>query len=235
MIILLILILIIILGLIYHFIINTGLIDRIEGFQTNPLQNIIQNLNQNGDIKSQLVKLGSDFGIDVNNVLKNIDLNGLLNNPKLLNAPKNIDKIPKIPTCKFLSSEDTTFTCPTKYNQHMGAMFGAKANSGINCNGHQLQANIAKAIAIVKNGTINKIKLIDSGKYYDKPPKVRILGDGKNAKAYAIIDKNTKTVKKIKISNCGYGYQSSPKIIIGKPNMTIYCHLCCGLDKLRLK
>ena len=235
MIVVVIIILIIIIFLIYHFVIYFGLIDKIEGFQSNPLLDLMKNFNPDKPINEQLIKLGNDYGIDVNNVLKNLDLSSMINNKKILDAPKNINKISKIPICKFMSSENTQFTCPIKYNQHMGAMFGAKANSGINCNGHKLKANTAKAIAIVKDGTISRIKIIDPGKYYNKPPKIRIIGNGKNAKAYSIINKQTNSLKQIKISNCGYGYQSSPKILIGKPNMTIFCHLCCQLDKMRLK
>ena len=74
MIVVVIIILIIIIFLIYHFVIYFGLIDKIEGFQSNPLLDLMKNFNPEKPINEQLIKLGNDYGIDVNNVLKNLDL-----------------------------------------------------------------------------------------------------------------------------------------------------------------
>ena len=131
-------------------------------------------------------------------------------------------------SCRFMPSYSETFTCPEKYSQHLGAVFGAKAHTGISCNGKKFTAETAKAYAIVKDGKIEKIKLISKGTHYFKPPKIKIIGKGHGASAKAVLDLNS-SVKSIKITSPGTGYTSSPKIIIGNPDGYLYCHLCCNL------
>ena len=129
-----------------------------------------------------------------------------------------------------MPSYSESFTCPEKHGDHLGAVFGARAGSGISCNGKKFSAETAKAYAVVRNGQVDRIKLISKGTHYFKAPKVKILGNGRGAKAKAILDDDT-SIKSIKILNKGSSYQSSPKIVIGQPDGYVYCHLCCDLPE----
>lgn len=130
--------------------------------------------------------------------------------------------------CKFFPSYSKGYVCPEKYNSHLGATFSAKSSSGIMCNGKKVRANSCKAYAIVKDRSINQIKIIDHGTGYKRSPKIKIIGNGINAKAKAILDKSG-SVSKIEIINSGQNYTNTPKIKIEKPNGYTYCHLCCNL------
>ena len=146
---------------------------------------------------------------------------------------ENSETIPianKPTNCKFMSSYSESYTCPEKTPTHLGAVFGANASSGISCNGTKIEEDIAVGIPQVKDGKINKIKLISKGSNYDKPPKVKIIGDGSRAKAIAIMDEDT-SIKKIKIINGGENYKNTPKVQIDPPNAHVYCHLCCNLSE----
>lgn len=130
--------------------------------------------------------------------------------------------------CKFFPSYSKGYICPNKYNNHLGATFSAKSKSGLMCNGKKIKANPCKAYAIVKNKSINQIKIIDRGNGYKKPPKIKIIGNGKNARAKGFLDKSG-SVEKIEITNPGQDYTDTPKIKIEGPNGYTYCHLCCSL------
>ena len=133
--------------------------------------------------------------------------------------------------CRFMPSYSESYTCPEKHSSHLGAVFGAKAHSGISCNGKKFTAETAKAYSVIREGKLIKIKLIASGNHYHKPPKVKIMGGGgRGAKARAILaDDNS--IKTIKITSQGEGYTSSPKIIISNPDGFVYCHLCCNMPE----
>jgi len=144
---------------------------------------------------------------------------------------KNLDKIikPHNTECKFMSSFSESYNCPENYSSHLGAVFGAKASSGISCNGKQVKAERAKAYCIVRDGGVEKIKLTSNGNNYHNIPKIVIRGgNGKGAKARAVLDNDT-SIKSIKILHKGSGYTQTPKIIISKPDGHVYCHLCCSL------
>ncbi len=129
-----------------------------------------------------------------------------------------------------MPSYSESLSCPEKYPDHLGAVFGAKAASGMSCNGKKIHAERAKAYAVVRDGKIVKIKLISKGTHYFKTPKVKIIGKGHGAMARAILDDDN-TIKHIKVVNPGIGYHNSPKIIIDEPNGYVYCHMCCHLPK----
>lgn len=137
-------------------------------------------------------------------------------------------EMPKI-KCKFMPSYSESFNCPERHSNHLGAVFGAKASSGLNCNGKNIVGERAKAYAVVRDGKITKIKLISKGSHYLTAPKIKILGNGQGASARAILDTNN-TVKAIKITNPGVNYLNSPKIIISNPDGYVYCHLCCNVN-----
>ena len=151
--------------------------------------------------------------------------------PKKKKLPKGDKLVENDKTnCRFMPSYSESFSCPEQYSSHLGAVFGAKAHTGISCNGKKFSAETAKAYAVVRDGKLEKIKLISKGNHYHKPPKVKIIGKGKGAKARAILDSDN-SIKNIKITNPGQGYMSSPKIIISNPDGYVYCHLCCNLPE----
>ena len=60
--------------------------------------------------------------------------------------------------------------------------------------------------------------------HYSKVPRVYIRGLGKGARASAKIS-NGKVIA-INLINGGSGYNSTPTIIIEKPQVNIHCNLC---------
>ncbi len=166
----------------------------------------------------------------------NIDLNEV-ENSKCSKAASQLklparDKVSKShkTTCRFVPSYSESLTCPEHHPDHLGAVFGSKAASGMSCNGKRITAERAKAYAIVRDGKIDRIKLIAKGTHYFKEPKVKIIGKGHGAQARAVLD-NDNSIKYIRVISRGEGYHSSPNIIIGQPNGYVYCHMCCNLPK----
>ena len=72
---------------------------------------------------------------------------------------------------------------------------------------------------------MKSIRVIDGGEKYSDTPKVYIRGVGKNARAMAHI-KEGKVIE-IEVVSPGTGYISTPAVIIEKPNVVVYCNLCC--------
>ena len=96
------------------------------------------------------------------------------------------------------------------------------------CNGKKVKTNPCKAYAILKKNSIEGVKIIDKGSGYKKSPKIKIIGNGKNAELKAILDKSG-SINRIEIINPGQDYTDTPKIKIEGPNGYTYCHLCCSL------
>jgi len=140
--------------------------------------------------------------------------------------PKKQSGMP-LSKCRFIKSKSKKFKCPKKYPFSTGARFGTRGDS-IQCGKRDKNSknNIqAEAIAEINNGSITKIVVTQKGSNYTKPPKIKIVGDGRYATAYAKIKKGK--VYKIIIKKKGKKYTSSPSIEIEKPQGYLYCHLCC--------
>ena len=185
------------------------------------------NLNNLSGQTSNLSMVSND------NLLNNLDS---INNDKNLKSyikdivqsinTKQLLKNDGNPSCRFYPSFSQNYTCPEKYPSLLGASFSAKAGSGISCNNKKLESDRAKAYAIVRNGRVDKIKLINKGSGYGSAPKVKIRGSGNGAKAKASIDKYG-SISSIKLLHKGQNYSSSPSISIEKPNGLVHCHMCC--------
>ncbi len=126
--------------------------------------------------------------------------------------------------CKFVSSFSNKLKCPTSHPIHTGATFSS-TGSTISCGQENIKVKSAHAIAVVKNGKLDSIKVIDGGEKYSDAPKVYIRGIGKNGRAISHI-KDGK-VEEIEVISPGSGYMSTPAVIIEKPNVVVYCNLCC--------
>jgi len=133
-------------------------------------------------------------------------------------------QIPQNLNCKFVTSFKSTNKCPSNYPIYTGATVSG-LGSNLSCNGNNINAKRASAIAIIKNGSIKNVKIIDSGMHYSKVPRVFFRGLGKGARAVAKI--NNGKVISINLINGGKGYNSTPTIIIEKPQINIHCNLCC--------
>ena len=163
--------------------------------------------------------------------ISNLVQSNLQNNPSIQSNKDNeqILKRKKKIKCKFFPSYSEGFICPDKYSSHLGATFSAKASSGLTCNGKNIKSDRAKAYAIVRNGSIRNIKIINKGSGYQGNPLIKVIGNGKNARLKCDVS-SSGSIKNIEIINRGMGYEATPKIIIEKPNGLIYCHLCCLLE-----
>ena len=143
--------------------------------------------------------------------------------------------------CKYISSYEKEPKCPSTFKNYSGASFGAK-NTELYCNGDIIKNDTAIAEAIVSNGTIKEIKILNKGNNYIKTPNVKIISKkndviwntkngtiqkkGVNAKAEAIVKNNR--IEEIVIKNAGSFYYTEPEIIIDDPDGMVFCHLCCN-------
>ena len=128
--------------------------------------------------------------------------------------------------CRFIESQGNK-KCNSKYSVYTGATFSGKGTN-FQC-GNRINQKSAKAIAVIKDGSIVDTVITDEGAYYSEPPKITINvtdGDSGGGAILKAVILNNK-LKSIKIHNGGVNYNSTPEIIIGKPNMNINCNLCC--------
>lgn len=133
-----------------------------------------------------------------------------------------VNKISK-KKCKFIYSDNTN-KCDKDYPIHTGATFSTLGNS-LTCNDQHIQVKTAKALAIIKDGSIVKVKILEHGTHYTNIPKIYVRGTGINAILKAHIENNK--LSDISIINGGKNYHSTPIIVIEKPNPKIQCNLCC--------
>ena len=141
------------------------------------------------------------------------------NNNKITerNIPDNLK-------CKFVSSFKSTNMCPVDFPVYTGATVSGLGSS-LSCNNKNVSGKRSTALAIIRNGEVDKIKLVKKGSHYSKVPRVYIRGIGSGAKATAKIVKGS--VVSITVVNKGTGYNSTPTVIIEKPQVNIHCNLCC--------
>lgn len=69
----------------------------------------------------------------------------------------------------------------------------------------------AKGELILEDDVVTNIKITDSGKGYNKPPKITIKGSGKDLDTEVILD----SISHIEITDKGRGYGSTPSIDFG--------------------
>lgn len=121
--------------------------------------------------------------------------------------------------------------CPSNHRD-LGnfSITGLENNMSLNC-GNVQNTKPAKAIAEIKNNSVNDIVVIDKGQGFNpsKPPTVKIEGgNGNGASAEAVIDDDG-YLKIIKVIHPGYNYTETPNVMIEAPLMNSSCHLCCKL------
>ena len=165
----------------------------------------------------------------------------IYNSSKVLNIENFIPNQQKNFKCKYISSYDKNPKCPSQFKNYSGATFGAK-NTELYCNGDIIKNDTAIAEAIISNGTIKNIKILNKGNNYIKKPNIKIVSkkndiiwiqkNGKNSKkgvnafAEAVVKDNK--IEEIIIKNAGSFYYKEPEIIIDEPDGMVFCHLCCN-------
>ncbi len=125
--------------------------------------------------------------------------------------------------CKMIATMDIMEKCPSEYSVYSGVNISLP---GVSLCGEVANLVRAEAIANIKDGKLQEIRIINSGNNYIEPPNVIIEGDAR-IKATAVAILKDEKVDKIKITNSGKSYASTPKIIIDKPNKPIICKMCC--------
>ena len=138
--------------------------------------------------------------------------------------PLEMPKMNLFKECNFYSDK-----CPSGFND-----FGSIGLSGLDKNvmlscGNVENTKPAKAIAKIKNNSLEEIIVLDKGHGYnpDKPPAITIVGGkGNGGHAEAIVDDDG-YLKLIKIIHPGNFYTETPNIIIEPPLMNSNCHFCC--------
>lgn len=191
--------------------------------------------NNKVDDSANNMKLGSKVKTPVIDSSKPIDEKAIIDNGgvKPLNMtvqkaqsqpPLNMNNIFNNMTCGFYE------TCPADY-KNMGNLGISGNNVSLSCNGNTNKV-IAKAYGIIKNGSVEKIAILDEGKGYEpnSKPKITIEGNGGGAMAEAVVDDNG-NLKVIHVIQGGSGYTESPEIAIEQPNSTHGCNFCCKLNK----
>jgi len=163
--------------------------------------------------------------VKVENFTKNVSESTLITRPSHLNARK---------LCKFITSSRKEAKCPPKYSLYTGATF-IQRDSTHTCDGKPTNnTGVAKAVAILKNNKVVRIKVIHGGFGYSVAPHIYLERhvydlekDGRNASAIATVKQDM--VDTIDIMDTGDHYTFPPKVWISKPNVATYCHLCCNL------
>ncbi len=142
--------------------------------------------------------------------------------PKSKTKPALTPKL-KDSSCKMIPTTDIMDKCPSEYSVYSGVNLSLP---GVSLCGEVPNLIRAEAIANIKDGKVQEIRIINGGSHYIEPPNVIIEGDSRiKATAVAII--KDEKVDKIKITNSGKSYSSTPKIIIDKPNKPVICKMCC--------
>jgi hypothetical protein len=95
----------------------------------------------------------------------------------------------------------------------------------MSCGGDKVKIEKSEAFAVLKDGVVVEIKLLNHGSHYVNPPKIRIIGDGTNASAFCTV-KNGR-IEKVVMQNGGENYTSTPNIKIEAPKLGLKCNLCC--------
>lgn len=126
--------------------------------------------------------------------------------------------------CQFVSTFKIGDKCPAEYPVYTGASFSANPDN-ISCGNTNIMMETATGIAKVDNGKITGIQLLKNGSHYVNPPTITIEGNGKGAKATAIV--NDGRVVSVILENGGENYTSTPNVIFSKPDTKLYCKLCC--------
>ena len=173
--------------------------------------------NKNTMIESKLIPDGGIKPLPMN-------IQTTQNNPPSKSFDsKSFENIFNKMSCSFYAE------CP-KDHKNMGNLGVNGSNVSLSCNG-LLDTKQAKAYAIIKNGTIDKIVVIDEGSGYQpsSKPNITIEGNGNGAFAEALID-DKGHLKIIHIINGGSGYTESPEINIEPPVNKKGCNLCCKLN-----
>jgi hypothetical protein len=179
----------------------------------------IKNLNANRNIDYKPIRNADNVRLKKSK--KKETKKELFNNNNSKITERNISGNLK---CKFVTSFKSTNKCPANYPIYTGATVSG-IGSNLSCNGQNVKGKRATGIAIIKNGQIKGIRILNAGSQYSKVPKIFIRGIGQGARAKATI-KNGK-ITNINLVNGGKGYISTPSIIIEKPQVNIHCNLCC--------
>ena len=146
-------------------------------------------------------------------------------------------------SCMFFgSNSESQWSCPDTYPVYAGASMGSGDNN-MKCNGgvaknarcgkeETVQQNIGsggQGMAIVSNGQIKRIIVLNRGDGYHLPPNISITGGGgSGVKAVPVIQNGQ--LNSIRIIRPGSGFTETPIVRIESKSISNgcgYCHLCC--------
>ena len=137
--------------------------------------------NINNDLSEIINKSIPDGGVKAQPILMQKQQKSFPNQQVKLDSSQNILKNID---CKFYHK------CPDGYNS-LGTigLDGDNSSMSLNCNG-VVNSRQAKAVAVIMNGGVESIVIIDEGHGYppDKEPQITINGSGVGCKAKPIID-----------------------------------------------
>ena len=199
---------------------NNFLSDQNSNDSMNDISKKIKDLKE--QIKNNKTKIVTKKEVeetDKKNIIK-IKNNNKNKKPEAFMTPS---KLGAMGTCRFLSSD----TCSKEYPVYMGASLGVPDDSGmkLKCNSDLMKP--AKGLAIIKNGKLEAIVMLDKGEGYKTPPSITIAGGGgKSGKCQSYIDE-LGSINRIQITNSGYNYTGTPKVNIELPSTSSSCFLCC--------
>ncbi len=174
------------------------------------------------------------------NINRNTNTNTNTNDKTQLTKPNPTPAISKLkpsiikPKASSLFNECNFYPdkCPSGYN-NFGSIGltgnGQGQNSLMMSCGNVEKTKPAKAIAKIKDSSLEEIIIIDKGHGFNptKPPKVTVIGGkGNGALCESVIDDDG-FLTLIKIIHPGNFYTETPNIIIDPPLMNSNCHFCC--------
>lgn len=218
--------------------------DTIKRFTTEKLTD--NNMDKLKDINSKLKsELNSTLGIkdskekslknDNNIVSQKVVPSNVLDNknqPVKNLEEKKVDIVAKPSMSMFKECNFYSEKCPTDYSDFGSiGLTGVENNVMLNC-GNVENTKPAKAIAKIKNNSIEEVIVLDKGHGYnpDKPPKITVVGGkGNGGHCESIVDDDG-YLSLIKVIHPGNYYTETPNIIIESPLMNSNCHFCCKLN-----
>jgi len=212
---------------------SVGKLTKNNKTKTNDISDKMNNFLSTPDITQKIKDLKKQIKNNKTKIVtkKNVEETDKKNIIKIKNNKKNKkpeafmspSKLGAMGTCRFLSSD----TCSKEYPVYMGASLGVPDDSGmkLKCNSDLMKP--AKGLAIINNGKLEAIVMLDKGEGYKTPPTITIAGGGgKSGKCQSYIDE-LGSINRIQITNPGYNYTGTPKVNIELPSTSSSCFLCC--------
>ncbi len=155
--------------------------------------------------------------------IKNVIYQPINEGFEIPSQPSSSSNVLKQPNCKYFGSDSQNsqdWQCPDDYPHYSGGTLGVSdqkmtCSGGVaknaKCQSTKFSGQDAKATAFVSAGSVMEIRIINPGHGYQKPPVIKLLGDGSGAIIKSIISDGQ--VVGTMIINGGQDYSNPPSVV----------------------